>query len=145
MGGFEGEPFIREDRGQILKGRPASRLLRIQTIDCLYFQQTEMALRLTGRAHVSDHEVSRAKIKATELCLGDIYILIADPIVRGAQESDALAHDLEDPTAELDPFLLRFCLADLQDEGFLLQPIEIWDTRIFGKLAQFCQRFVFKL
>ena len=61
-----------------------------------------------------------------------------------AQEADALAHDLEDAAAQLQPFLFGFRLLDLQDQVFFLHAVGIGYVEVFCPLAQCHQWGVFK-
>ena len=142
---LEVEAFVRKDRREILEDRPARGLLGIKAVDALHFEQSIVALRFTGRANVSNDQVSRAKFVAAQLRLRDVDVLIADAIVGRSQETDALAHDLEDAAAQFDALLLRLRLPDLKDEGLFLQAVEIGDVEILGNGAQFGQRFVLEL
>src|ERR1700752_1787685 len=101
-----------------------------------------MSFAFPWRAHLPDDQVTGAQVVTSQLGLGDVYILIADAVIRRPQESDALAHDFEDPAAQFDTLLLRLRLPDHHGKGFLFHAIRVWDVQRFPQAAKLGKRFI---
>ena len=95
-------------------------------------------------AYLSDHQIAGSQFVAAQLRLGDVDILVADPVVRRTQETDAFAHDLQNSAAQLNAFLLRFRLTDHHSKRLFFQAIGIRNIQPLCQVAQFGKRFVLK-
>jgi len=103
-----------------------------------------MPLGFTRRADMPDDQVAVAQTVAPNLRLRDIDIIWAGLVMPRAQETDPLAHTLQDAAAHFQALALRLGLLDFQDKILLFQADGILHVQVSGHLAQCGQRRIFK-
>jgi len=143
--GLEVEALFREDRRQVFKLGTTLGFFGVHPVDRLDPQQTEVLLRVFGRADLTDNHVAGAQAEAADLRLGNVDVIGAGQIVIGPQESHPLAHDFEDTAAQLQAAPLGVGLHDAQDQILFLEPRRALDLEIAGDAAQIGQVHGFQL
>ena len=69
---------------------------------------------------MTDDQITIAQVIAPDLRLGHVDIKSARLIVTGAKETNPIAHDLEDTSAQLQAFSFGLSLSDAQDQVIFL-------------------------
>ncbi len=92
---FEGE----DGRQPVEPGTPF-RLFRVHVVDRLDPQQAKVLFAFLWRADLADHGIACSQPKAPDLRLRHIDIIRAGKQIAGAQEANAIGHDVQDAAAK---------------------------------------------
>ena len=113
--------LVGEDGNHLLEVGATLGLFRVQSVDSLHLEQTEILLRLFGWAHLPGHQIARAQAKAPNLALADIYVVRAGQQMFTAQEADAILYNIQNATAKNIPLLLCIGAQQAHNQVILFQ------------------------
>jgi len=89
-------------------------------VEGLHPEKRVVALVVLGRADLAGDVVAGLEIEAPDLRGRDVDVLAAGRVPDGAQETEPLGHDLQDPLGEDGALLLDVGLENLEDELLLV-------------------------
>ena len=91
-----------------------------------------------------DDHIARTQAVTADLGLGDIHIVRSRLVMTRAQETNSIAHDLEDAAAHFNAFFLGFGLLNAQDQVLFFEVVNVRHTEIPGYLTQGSQGDIFQ-
>src|SRR5262249_21623144 len=130
---------------EVVEGRSALGGLRIHAVDGLDTQQTEILLVLFWRPHLSGDHIAGTQVKATNLRLRDIDILMTGGQALTAQEAKTIFDGGQHATAKDVALAFGLGLQQTEDEIVFAQSAVARQIQLASQIAQFCQRFGLKL
>ena len=92
---LEPELLVREQRREVLEPRAVARGVGRHVVDLVDAQERRVLLVARGRAGLALDEVALAEREAADLRGGDVHVVAAGEVARGAQEAVALVAQVE--------------------------------------------------
>ncbi len=136
---LELQPLVGIERGQVVEMHLVTRLLRILEVDCVAFQQREIAFALFRAANHPFDRVAGAQAEAADLRGRNINVVRPGEIVgvRRAQEAESVLEDFDHPLADDLDFARRQLLEDGEHQLLLAHDRGVLDLVLFGEGKQF--------
>ena len=119
--GFEPDPFLRVERGEVLEEDALLTARRRLEIDRFHLDQREIALAFLGRADLPGDGVARVQIELADLRRRDVDVVRPGQVVvvGGAEEAEAVGEHFQDALGEDEAGLGGAGAQDLEDQLLL--------------------------